>query len=59
LRNSVSVLLRHYELDRLGKLARRDTARRKTQELAKEEMEKLARDMGVPPGLLSRGPMGA
>lgn len=39
-------------------LAAVNTARRKAQELAKEEMEKLARDMGVPPGLLSRGAMG-
>ncbi|UCE26418.1 MAG: YbaB/EbfC family nucleoid-associated protein [Candidatus Coatesbacteria bacterium] len=40
-------------------LAAVNTARRKAQELAKEEMEKLARDMGVPPGLLTRGAMGA
>jgi DNA-binding YbaB/EbfC family protein len=40
-------------------LAAVNTARRKAQELAKGEMEKLAGDMGVPPGLLSRGPMGA
>jgi DNA-binding YbaB/EbfC family protein len=39
-------------------LAAVNTTRRKAQELAKEEMEKLARDMGVPPGLLSRGAMG-
>jgi len=39
-------------------LAAVNAARRKAQDLAKEEMEKVAREIGIPPGLLTRGAMG-